>query len=245
MADERLRSHRRQWEKKPALRAVYEDLYRRIARACAPGPSLEIGGGVGNFKAFAPDVVSSDIQVAPWLDAVCDAHALPFSAGAFANLVLFDVLHHLARPRAFFAEALRVLRPGGRIVMIEPALSVLSWPFYTYLHEEPVALSDDPLLAGMPERRDPYAANQAVPTLLFGPLWARHEARFAALFPSLAVRERRLLSLFAYPLSGGYKNWSLVPAAIVPALLRIEDVLAPLLGRICAFRLLVVLERRS
>jgi SAM-dependent methyltransferase len=242
--DGRLGQHRRAWEEKPALRAVYEDLYRRIAAACAPGRSLEIGGGVGNFKAFAPSAIATDIQAAPWLDAVCDAHRLPFGDGSLGNIVLFDVLHHLARPRAFFAEARRALKPGGRVVMVEPALSLASFPFYTWLHEEPVVLGVDPLTEGEADRRDPYEANQAIPSLLFGPLFGRHRAAFAASFPELAVRERRLLSLFAYPLSGGFKPWSLVPAGVVPALLRIEAALAPLLGPLLAFRLFVVLERR-
>ncbi len=244
MADSRLGGYRRAWQAKPALRAVYEDLYRRIARACVVGPTLEIGGGSGNFKDHAPDVIATDIQAAPWLDAVCDAHALPFATGHFANLVLFDVLHHLARPRLFFGEAARVLAPAGRVVMVEPALSILSRPFYTHLHEEPVDMADDPLRSDPPRRRDPYAANQAIPTLLFGPLWGRHRARFAEACPAFAVRERRLLSLFAYPLTGGFRPWSLIPAAAVPAALRIEDALGPVLGPLCAFRMLVVLERQ-
>jgi SAM-dependent methyltransferase len=245
VAQGRLDAHRRAWQSKPALRAVYEDLYARIARACVAGPTLEIGGGSGNLKDHAPDVISTDIQAAPWLDAVCDAHALPFASAHFANLVMFDVLHHLVRPLRFFEEAARVLAPGGRVVMVEPALSLLSRPFYTYVHEEPVDLADDPLRTDSPSRRDPYAANQAIPTLLFGPLWGRHRARLAAMCPALAVRERRMVSLLAYPLTGGFRPWSLIPAALVRPALRIESALAPVLGPLCAFRMLVVMERRA
>src|SRR5208282_5339149 len=101
---ERLANHRSLWQAKPVLRAVYEDCYRRLLAHLAPGgPSLEIGGGTGNLKAFKSDIVSSDIQFAPWLDVVADAHRLPFAAASFRNLVLFDVLHHLERPRLFLA----------------------------------------------------------------------------------------------------------------------------------------------
>ena len=44
---------------KPALRAIYSQYYREIAANCRSGRTLEIGGGIGNFKAFMPDVVSS------------------------------------------------------------------------------------------------------------------------------------------------------------------------------------------
>lgn len=245
MTERLLDANRRAWEEKPSLRAVYRDLYRRIAAECTDGPILEIGGGTGNLKAFAPHVVATDIQTAPWLDAVCDAHALPFANGAFANVVLFDVLHHLARPALFFAEAERVLQAGGRVVMVEPAITPMSWPFYHWMHPEPVRMGEDPLVPGVPPAdRDPYDANQAFPSLLFGPSFMRHGARFRAMFPRLTVREVRPMSFFAYPMTGGFRPWSLIPEAAVAPVLAVERVLAPFLGPICAFRILVVLERR-
>lgn len=244
MAERLLDANKRAWEEKPSLRAVYHDLYRRIAAACAKGATLEIGGGTGNLKAYAPHVVATDIQTAPWLDAVCDAHHLPFADRVFSNVVLFDVLHHLARPALFFTEAERVLRPGGRIVMVEPAITPMSWLFYHWLHPEPVRMGEDPLAAGAPPAdRDPYDANQAFPSLLFGPSFMHHGARFRAMFPHLAVREARPMSLFAYPMTGGFRPWSLIPEAAVAPVLAMERMLAPVLGPLCAFRVLVVLER--
>lgn len=245
MSEGRLEGHREIWQSKPVLREIYEDLYRRIAAACVAGRTLEIGGGTGNLKAFAPDVVSSDIQPAAWLDIACDAHRLPFAEATFHNIVLFDVLHHLARPRLFFDQARHVLARQGRLVMVEPAITLASLPFYHWFHEEPVRLGENPLGEGaLPGSRDPYDANQAIPSLLFGPLFGRHRRRFEVAFPEFAIRDVRPVSLFAYPLSGGFRRWSLVPAAAVGPLLRIEALLAPVLGPIFAFRLIVVLERR-
>ena len=51
------------------------------------------------------------------------------------------------------------------------------------------------------------------------------------------------LSLFAYPLSGGFKSWSLMPYSWVRTILKIEEKLLPILGRLMAFRLMVVLEK--
>jgi len=231
------------WQSKPVLRAVYRDWYARIAALCAPGRTLEIGGGSGNLKAFAPDVVSTDVLPADWLDAVCDAQQLPFAHESFDNIVMLDVLHHLERPVRFFEDASRALKPGGRVVMLEPGISSISGVFYRALHHEPVDMSADPLAEGpIDPTRDPYESNQAIPTLLFGK--AGHRQNFEERFSDLAVVKADWLALFVYPLSGGFRTWSLVPASAVRPLNSVERVVAPLLGRLCGFRLLIVLEKR-
>ena len=141
-------TYREIWDRKPVLRAIYGDIYRRMLDAVMPGPILEIGGGSGNFKLFAPDVISSDILPAPWLDLVCDAQRLPFADASFANIVMVDVLHHIENPLRFFQEALRVLRPNGRLIFCEPAITPLSGVFYRLFHDEPVDMSVNPLEIG-------------------------------------------------------------------------------------------------
>jgi len=240
--DARIAEHGRQWRQKPALREIYLDLYRRMAAELAPGKTLEIGGGAGIFKEFAPEVVTTDILPAPWLDFAADAQALPVADASFDNIVMFDVLHHIEFPRRFLGEASRVLRPGGRIIMVEPGISPLSWVFYKLLHPEPVIMSADPLIDGAPDAaRDAFAANQAIPTNLVG----RDRWRMTAAFPEFTVTRARWLSLIAYPLSGGFKPWSLIPAALVKPTLALENLLSPLLGRLLGFRLIAVIEKRA
>ena len=235
-----LHEHRRVWESKAVLRAVYADYYRRIARWSRPGTTVEIGGGTGNLKAYLGHVIATDIQHAPWLDVVADAQRLPFADRSLANIVVFDVLHHLERPLRFFREAVRTLAPGGRIIVLEPGITPLSGFLYRRFHPEPVDMDADPFVDGEPTPgRDPYLSNQAIPQLML----LRYRMRWQALFPELRVRASERLGLFAYPLSGGFRPWSLLPAGAVPALLAIERGLAPLLGPLLAFRLFVVIER--
>ena len=237
---ERHNRHRALWERKPVLREVYSHLYRRIVDQLVPGPVLEVGGGSGNLKSFASGILSFDIVWAPWLDFVADAQRLPVASASVNNLVMLDVLHHIEFPRRFLREAARVLAPGGRVIMVEPGITPVSWLFYKFMHEEPTDMTGDPFVDGLPNpRKDPYVGNQRIPTLLF----ARSADVYRQEFPALRLVRIDWLSLFAYPLSGGFKSWSLITPGLARALLKLEDAIAPALGRWLGFRLVIVLER--
>jgi SAM-dependent methyltransferase len=243
-----LQRHRRIWEQKPILQAIYNDFYDRIAASVVPGATLEIGGGIGNLRerlriiAPATQVVATDIQFSPWLDCVADAQRLPFRSATFANVVMLDVCHHLEFPVKFFVEAERVLAGGGRIIMVEPAITWGSSLFYRLLHHEPVRTAADPLADGAPDPdRDPYAANQAIPTLLA----TRDFARFHLELPHLRINRVDWFSLVIYPLSGGFRQWSLIPVRLAACGLRIERRLEPWVGNLLAFRMMMIIEKLS
>jgi SAM-dependent methyltransferase len=242
--DSRLAEHRRVWDVKPTLRAIYAEYHRRLESACPPGPLLDIGGGSAHFKSYRESVTSLDILPFPGIDVVADAHHMPFPDGEFAGIVMLDVLHHLQRPLDFLREAARVLQLGGRLAMIEPGMSVIARQFYQRFHQEPVDMAADAFAEGVRQSGDdPFDSNQALPTLLFGTREARRRVEEAV--PILKVLSNEWMSLFAYPLSGGFKPWCLWPAALTKSTLRVEQTLMPLLGPLMAFRLMTVLGKRE
>jgi SAM-dependent methyltransferase len=237
-----LSDQREVWRRKPVLRYIYSDFYIRLLRFARDGRTLEIGGGSGNLKEFVPQAISTDLLPSPWLDAAVDAQQLPFADKCLDNIVCVDVLHHIESSVRFFREASRVLKPGGKIMMVEPAITPVSGWFYRRFHPEPVRMMEDPLCDPVPDsNRVPFDANQAIPTLLFG----KHRTRFELAFPEFRIERNELFSLFAYPLSGGFRPWSLVPGCAVKHLLALEDRISPWLGRLLAFRMLVVLEKQG
>lgn len=237
-----LHNYRAVWSRKPVLRLIYDDIFARISGKVVDGITIELGGGIGNLKEKIPSLISSDIQYAPWLDVVVDAQKLPFGDGSLANIVMLDVLHHVEFPILLFKEAERALRPGGRIVMVEPAITFGSFAFFKIFHHEPVYMNADVLAEGTPDRtRNPYESNQAIPTLLA----TSQRERFHQAFSDLRVVQTEWFSLFAYPLSGGFKAWSLIGKRLARALLGLESRLERSMGRLFGFRLLMVIEKRS
>jgi SAM-dependent methyltransferase len=240
--DQRQVIHRAQWEKKKAVRLLYRDFHRQLLESCPEGRVLDIGGGTAHIKESRPDVVSADILSFPGIDVVADAHRLPFRNEFFAGVVVLDVLHHLERPIEFLKEVARVLKPGGRLAMIEPAMTTVARVFYDRFHEEPVDMNADPFApVAINPGRDPFDANQAIPSLLFATAPARRRVELT--IPSLRVRSVEWQSLFAYPMSGGFQDWSLIPAAFVGPMLTLEKRMPGPVRKHLAFRMMVVLER--
>lgn len=117
---------------------VIEDL----ARPTAHDALLDLETGVGDVAfAFAGSVKSVDavddraemieeagrlareLQVSGVVFSRADLYALPFDDGAFSLVVCRNGLHCLPEPVAALKEAVRVLSPGGRLVVFETHVS--------------------------------------------------------------------------------------------------------------------------
>ncbi len=231
------------WRKKAALRESYRTFYQAIAAQLAPrhgGYSVELGSGMGNIKASIPDCVTTDIFDNPWLDRVENAYSLSFPDASVANLILFDVWHHLEYPANALDEASRVLRRGGRLIVIDPAMSITGRIVYGLFHHEPLGFSykfsSRPVRLNSPSDLPYFAAQSSAHRLL--------ERR---LLPEL-LREWKTVHIqkitsFTYLASGGFRGRQLYPSFALPLMRRIDE----LLGKwpdLFAARLLVVLEKQ-
>jgi SAM-dependent methyltransferase len=223
---------RRLIESKPLLRRCYDDWYRRMLAdeasvpAAATGLLVELGSGGSRLVDHCPQVLTSDV-VPGVASRVIDARELPFEAGTVRALFLTHALHHVPQVERFFAEAQRVLVPGGVVSMIEVAHTPLAKFFFTHLHPEPY---DDRTQVWDFAQSDSMAdANQALSWLVF----SRDRQRFQNQFAQLQIERKELLPWAAYLASGGVTRRTLLPgplAGLAVALDAVTRPVAPLLA---------------
>lgn len=81
---------------------------------------LELGSWVGFLKEFIPQLITIELFSVPGVERIIDAQAIAMGDASFDGIVMTDVLHHIPDCSLFFHEATRVIRVGGKVVMIEP-----------------------------------------------------------------------------------------------------------------------------
>lgn len=238
--DVEIHENLKHWEQKPLLKRIYREFHELIAAATLPaeaGITVELGSGIGNIKDVLPHCLRTDLFPNPWLDQTENAYCLSFADKSVANIILFDVFHHLEYPGAAFKEFERVLIPGGRVVIFDPCMSLLGLLAYGVLHHEPIALRES--ISWMPPegwspQSDRYYAAQGNAYRIF---WRRD---LSQLLPGWKLVSKRRLSAVSYVLSGGYSKPQLYPDTLYPVAKGI-DAACDLLPALFATRLLVAL----
>ena len=94
---------------------------RRVRRMIAEG-AIVANIGSGN-TILAPGIVNVDFLPYPNVDVVASADDLPFLDDSVDGLVSISVLEHLRDPDSALAEMLRVLKPGGVLVLFVPFIA--------------------------------------------------------------------------------------------------------------------------
>lgn len=138
----------------------YREKMRAIHAVAPDAPLqdiLEVGGGQGGLTRllypraritnldFDPRYGRSPVNRRQGVGFVCgDATALPFPDGSFDAVTMFDLLEHVPDHRRAAAEALRVLRPGGALLVSSPNES---WRFPYYAALKPLCPTEEEMFA--------------------------------------------------------------------------------------------------
>jgi SAM-dependent methyltransferase/GT2 family glycosyltransferase len=163
----------------------YREKMRAIHRVAPDLPAreiLEIGGGrSGLARLLYPDALVTTIDLDETLGAadvnqdprvrfvVGDATNLPFRDASFDVVTLFDVLEHIPADAQAVEEALRVLRPGGFVLITTPSQH---WRFPYYRVLRSICPTDQEMMAEWGHVRYGYAPSELVG--LFG--WRPNKA---------------------------------------------------------------------
>jgi SAM-dependent methyltransferase len=233
--------NREAWNRKPVLRRAYASLYRLIQKELAnePGVTVELGSGIGAIKQFIGGCITTDLFPNPWLDRTENAYRLTFRDRSVANLILFDVFHHLEFSGEALKEFERVITPRGRLILMEPGFGLLGRFIYERFHHEPLGF-DQSLPWAAPDDFDPEATNYYAAQANAWRIFVRHESN-----PNLSnwrlVLIKQLAAL-SYVASGGFSGPALYPEWLF-AVMRTCDWFLGLLPAVFATRLLVVMEK--
>jgi SAM-dependent methyltransferase len=108
-----------------------------------PGRMLEVGCGNGSLLIeatragwqavgidFDPNAIAAAQKIPGVQACVGDLFSMAFADGMFDAIVMNNVIEHLPLPDRVFHECQRILRPGGRLVMVTP--STRSQGYRTY-----------------------------------------------------------------------------------------------------------------
>lgn len=234
---------RAKWDASPGLRAVYEHLFRMMMRETAPGRILEVGSGIGAIREFFPEVTTSDVAETPYVDRAVSCYEIRETSGqSWDNILALDVLHHLQRPLEFLASASEALRPGGRVILNEPAATWGGTHFYRLFHHEPCRAADlVPPFEMPPDNEAGEFANMGMAAALFLEHRPWVEKKLRAL--GLTLVQVRFRDLLAYPASGGFSRPQFLSTPVLRALLVLEKSLPQWLLRAMALRVTIVVEK--
>lgn len=223
-------------QKKYFLRRLYLDFYVRLQKAITdadPHKTVELGSGGGFIKQILPEVITSDVMNLSTVDRVFSAMDMPFADKELDAIVMIDVLHHIPDVRSFFPEAVRCLKIGGRIAMIEPANTPWSRFIFQHFHHE----AFNPNANWEFESEGPLStANGALPWIVFH----RDRDIFEQEFPQLKILKCQCHTPLRYLISGGLTLKQLAPSWSYSTVTGLEFILSPLNRGIGMFETIIL-----
>jgi SAM-dependent methyltransferase len=209
--------------RKPQLLDVYMSFYKEfldVSTRVPNGLMVELGSGAGFLKEILPFIMTTDVVDTEFVDKVFSAEYIELEDSSVSAFFLLNVFHHIKNPRKFFDEVERCLKPGGRLVMIEPANTVWGRFIRKHFHHEP---HDDKAgweIGGSGPMSD---ANLALPWIIF----ARDLRIFEHEYPNLQLIRYQPHTPFRYLLSGGVSYKSVTPKSLVKFLRFTEKMMNP------------------
>jgi len=227
----------------PSIQVYLKSLYGRVEDELKlDDVYLEIGAGAGISKDFLEryKIQRTDFMGSEDNDirGNVDAHALPYENDMFDGVLLFDALHHFARPMDAMNECLRVTKPGGKLLLIEPYVSVFSYPIYKLFHFEKtswVYRFDDSVSApSEPEHGDQGISKAVLKTMKYSKSHPLKE---------ISGWNYTLITPFSFFLTGGATSPLKIPSSVIKFAIMLEYRIPKVLMKFIAARVFIVIRK--
>jgi SAM-dependent methyltransferase len=207
-------------QQKKALRLFYKQCYQFFKNEIgeiSDKKIVELGSGAGFIKEYLHNCITSDVLYLPFVDRQIDAMELPFNKEELDYICMIDVFHHIPDVKLFLNEAVRVLQPGGKVLMVEPANTKWGRFIYQNFHHELF----DPFIKDwkLPNGGPMSSANGALPWIVFKRDW---ETITKKKFPMLSIQTFEKKIPLLYLLSGGLSYPQILPTKFISLLDKIS-----------------------
>lgn len=236
--------HREIFDRKPFLKDIYRSYFDDMLASLgdlSDKTIMEVGAGAFNIADCAAGGVPTNSAVNRFIRVAARGERLPFGDSTLDGIVMINTLHHVPKPKEFFAEASRTLKDGGVLAMIEPYFSPLGRVVYRRLHHEPVFETASNWELPETFNGEPCTANQIMPYHIF----TRDAEAFSREFPEFRVARVSPHGFITHLLSGGITYKSLIPKFLEGFSMKLEKALAPVLGRYLAVFMTVVVVKEG
>ena len=231
---------------KPAIRKFYSYMYEFISEEFTNLDFiLEIGAGMGGSREFLSlkNVLRTELlhMNNNMVVGGVDAHNLPFSDATFDGVFAVDAIHHCSNPYLVLQEMLRVCKENGKIVLIEPYVSIFSFPFYKLFHGEDVSVYLNPNKLEGVVNEVASSGNQKILQALL------RSKFFSGLIESglIEIKKYSTIAPFSFFLTGGINRPIPMSEKVISVMIKIERIFPKSFLRILATRQVLVVQRKT
>lgn len=225
------------------LRHYFQLLYADVSKELEGFDKvLEVGAGAGVSGIFLSNkVIRTDVVPFEEFGVAgnYNMEALTFDDDTFDAVLAFDSIHHSALPRRALAELIRVTRGGGKVILIEPFVSPLSYlPYKLFHHEETSWKFKEITPRNFIGSMNPAFGDQGVSRFLIRELLKDRLEFFPHVYFST-----KYLSPFSFFATGGVSNPFQTSIRTIEILFKIEKLIPVSLLKFLASRVIISIQK--
>lgn len=203
---------------------------------------LEIGSGTSPIQQFYPQIKTSDIMKLDYVDYQFDALEIDtcneLEGLSFDIITFSNVLHHLRKPLDFLERCEKKLKPGGKLIFLEPDYSLLSNLVYKFHHEVTDFGIKKPEIEHI---EGPLStSNMALPCLIF---FKNHNWR-ATVEQKYEIGKPFYFTSLSYFLTGGISHKFPVPHFLYKGIFAVDFFLTRLLPKLFSSFFILELKKK-